>query len=1380
MKKQFGKYYLGLDLGTNSVGWAATDTEYNLLKINSKALWGIRLFEEAKTSEEMRLQRSSRRRIDRATWRIKLLQELFSKAITAVDPAFYLRIQESNLQMNEKQPNNKVKYSLFGTSFLSDREYYDRYPTIYHLRKAMLDNDKDAFDVRLLYIVLSHMFKHRGHFLFEGLNAEQVNDFNSVYGEAVAYFCNNIEGFADWDGGDFNKAKEILTNKSLSVSEKKKHLTVVFDSKDKQIKEFATFLSGGKGNFSALFNDKDLEEMPNKSFSLKDDSLDEKGAEIEKYLGDRYVAIEKIKAIVDWGVLQEILHGNKTISEGKVKIYEDHKRDLELLKSFLRDHAKHLYKRVFSYKAGADKDNYSCYVGSCLLPSGKKAVIHREQGINQESFCKFLEKTLKGLKEFDEVQDGTEQITEIDKLFYRIKNSTAFPKQVNKGNGVIPMQVNKTELVRILENASKHLDFLKQADESGLTIVDKLIDIFSFRIPYYVGPLAGNEESRIKKRCWCVRKEVGKITPWNFETKIDLSQSAENFIKNMTNKCSYLEGEDVLPKSSLLYSEFVTRNELNNLAVDGQKLPIEVINKLIEELLIKGRGKLNKKKIAYFLRNNNLGYGVQKENITGVDDILQANMQSYKDLCNVFGRSFVDKHTEMMENIIKWITIFSEEKGMLLEKIKQNYPEVSSKQLTMLKRLRYKDWGRLSQTLLNSSDIAYIDDATGECITIIEAMGREPINFMQLLSNEHHYGFIRKIKAFNQELTSAPSDISYDYVDKMYIAPSVKRTIWQTLLIVKELKKIIGHDPERIFLEMPRGEKDKVRTVSRKQKLQELYKRTKEINLDFVESDIKQKMLGQLEQYSEEDLRDNKLFYYFAQMGRCMYTGRRIDLSELYFKKGGKALYDKDHIYPRSKTKDDSLDNLVLVYYLENREKTDKYPISPEIQKKMKPFWEMLLHYGFISQKKFERLTRVTPLTNEELAGFINRQLVETSQATKAVAELLKLECSTSTLVYSRAGNVSDFRQEFDMLKCRSINDLHHAKDAYLNIVVGNVYHTKFAQNPYEYITHMSSSEKYSLKTKEMYSRVVKRNDIIAWIPGEEGTLAKVRKTMLKNNVLYTRMPVENKGKMFDATMYKKGVEGIPLKKNKPVDRYGGYKGVDSAYFMLVQSEVKKGKKVSEILTIETVPVYKAKQIAESENAAIEYLVKECGLFNPKIVIKKLLKNTLIELNGCRVHITGKSDVNITSVLASQLVLSYDWIKYFKRIESFDKRKKNNKQAVITAWDGITAEKNMELYEVLLEKHKANVYCNRPSKQINTLEFGRAYFSMLSLEEQCETLLEISSLFLNKPLTADLSSIGGGPKAGRMNFNKKVSGKKLKVVFQSVTGVFEKVQDYSL
>ena len=33
-------YYLGLDLGSNSVGWAVTDEEYNIVRRKGKALWG--------------------------------------------------------------------------------------------------------------------------------------------------------------------------------------------------------------------------------------------------------------------------------------------------------------------------------------------------------------------------------------------------------------------------------------------------------------------------------------------------------------------------------------------------------------------------------------------------------------------------------------------------------------------------------------------------------------------------------------------------------------------------------------------------------------------------------------------------------------------------------------------------------------------------------------------------------------------------------------------------------------------------------------------------------------------------------------------------------------------------------------------------------------------------------------------------------------------------------------------------------------------------------------------------------------------------------------------------------------------------------------------
>lgn len=52
--KKFEEYYLGLDMGTGSVGWAVTNPSYNVIKRHGKALWGIRLFESANTAEERR------------------------------------------------------------------------------------------------------------------------------------------------------------------------------------------------------------------------------------------------------------------------------------------------------------------------------------------------------------------------------------------------------------------------------------------------------------------------------------------------------------------------------------------------------------------------------------------------------------------------------------------------------------------------------------------------------------------------------------------------------------------------------------------------------------------------------------------------------------------------------------------------------------------------------------------------------------------------------------------------------------------------------------------------------------------------------------------------------------------------------------------------------------------------------------------------------------------------------------------------------------------------------------------------------------------------------------------------------------------------------
>lgn len=97
------EYYMGLDMGTGSLGWAITDTDYHILRRHGKALWGVRLFESALTAEERRSFRIARRRLDRRNWRIQILQELFSEEISKVDLGFFQRMKESKYYPEDKK-----------------------------------------------------------------------------------------------------------------------------------------------------------------------------------------------------------------------------------------------------------------------------------------------------------------------------------------------------------------------------------------------------------------------------------------------------------------------------------------------------------------------------------------------------------------------------------------------------------------------------------------------------------------------------------------------------------------------------------------------------------------------------------------------------------------------------------------------------------------------------------------------------------------------------------------------------------------------------------------------------------------------------------------------------------------------------------------------------------------------------------------------------------------------------------------------------------------------------------------------------------------------------------------------------------------------------
>ena len=143
-----------------------------------------------------------------------------------------------------------------------------------------------------------------------------------------------------------------------------------------------------------------------------------------------------------------------------------------------------------------------------------------------------------------------------------------------KDNSVIPYQVHLYELDKILANLKDKIPLI---EEEG----DKIRQIFTFRLPYYVGPLNGVPKSDGERTNWAERK-AEKIYPWNFQEIVDEETSAQKFIRRMTNKCTYLLHEDVLPKYSLLYSKFTVLNELNNLRLNGEPLSVTLSRKFMK------------------------------------------------------------------------------------------------------------------------------------------------------------------------------------------------------------------------------------------------------------------------------------------------------------------------------------------------------------------------------------------------------------------------------------------------------------------------------------------------------------------------------------------------------------------------------------------------------------------------------------------------------------------------------------------------------------------------------------------------------------------------------------------------------------------------------
>lgn len=1354
-------YYLGLDIGTNSVGWAVTDENYNLCRFRGKDMWGIRLFEGAETAQDRRLKRNGRRRLRRRVQRIKLLQEIFAEEIGKIDKSFFIRMNESRLHLEDKSV--KEKHPLFIDKDYSDIEYYEQYPTIYHLRKELIEN-ANYHDPRLVYLALHHIIKARGHFLIEG-SLGDAKDFNLVFDK----LCCTLQEEMDWMADTANNKeaiKEILTSKNKAKTEKAKAIKELLKIIDETSKEeekrqntiteiVFKLIAGNKGDIEKLF-DLEKKSLTKGSFSFAEANYDEDvRPDMESKIPDYVHIIDLIKGVYDWSVLVEILQGENDISNAKVNQYETHKKNLKMLKTIVaKNFDRKTYKSLF---IDQNDKSYASYIGAANK-NGKKISVKKSK---DDSFFKALKTHLDKIQEGDYGYEETKAILKIEKI------EDLLPLQRSKANGAIPNQINKAELIKILDNAETYLSFLKEKDSEGITNKDKIISIFDFRIPYFVGPLSDRHRAQGSHN-WMVRKEGknGKIYPWNIETIVDYEKSNEAFIKRMTNKCTYLIGEDVIPKNALLYSKYMVLNELNNLKVRGNKINAETKQNIFRDLF-QNRAKVTGKAVLEYLRRELPE--LQKEDLSGFDNDFNTSLKSYMDFKKqIFGDEIEKKEVQnMVEDIIRWITIYGDDSKMIRNVIEKEYPNrLTEEQLKKVCRLRYSGWGNFSKKFLKG--VKGTDKETGETFNLIEAMWQTNNNLMQLLSGS--FTFAEEIEKENSKVTETIEKVSYEeLVDKMYVSPATKRAIWQTVQISEEIKKAMGCAPKKIFVEMARGggEKNK-RTISRKKVLEELY--------ESCEADVRY-LTNELERFSERDLNSMKLYLYFTQRGQCMYTGEKIDLDELMQKN---SRWDRDHIYPQSKIKDDSIDNLVLVNKNINAKKSNEV-LSGEIQRSMHSLWKILLNKTFISKKKYDRLTKRGEFSDEELAGFISRQIVETRQSSKAASELLGRINENTEIIYVKAALASEFRKKpLNMLKSRRVNDYHHGKDAYLNIVVGDVYHAKFTSNPLLWFKENRNTP-YSIN--KVFNFDVKRGDKVIWEKctededgiGYGGTIDKVREIMQRDNLLYTEYTYCSKGELFDATLQKKGKKNvnIPLKSGLDIEKYGGYQGASTSYFAQVEFDGKKGESVKNIIGV---PIYIANRLSQNPSAFEDYCRDVKGMTNVKILVPKIKKNTLMIINGFAMRIRGESGsggINLSFKAAKQLHLDDESLELVRRIEKYIE--KNRAYKINKDIDKITDEAINRLYDILLNKLKGT-YKYRPSNPKAIIEESRtAFYTTIEIEKKVSAIYEMLKLFrCDNDTSADLTILGGSKNTGVLTINKNtVSKNEVEIINQSITGLFE-------
>lgn len=1367
-------YSIGLDIGDTSIGYAVIDDDCNVVKVKHKHAWGAYLFDAGETAAKRRAFRSQRTHYARRRERIAALQMLTADDVLSADDSFFIKLKSSFLHNVEedKELGRTNHFNLLEGEY-TDKDFYKQYPTIYHLRSALVQS-QDKVDIRLVYLAIHHIIKYRGNFLREG---EKINFTCTDIDRQIADFFDEYDNVMseqkevfDIESDSLNKsnvAKEIeniLQDDRLKKKDKVVKITALYvDKTAKSIAtEFAKAMVGYSFSTQKLF---DLQEPlivkengKEETISFGSGDWDEKEEQYLSDLQDYATLIQSLKVLYDSAFFYKLLQGKEYLSDAMTLKYEKHKYDLRVLKRLLKQDVA-LYKATFR---NIGDSNYVAYVG---YTDGKSGGVLPKK-VDRKKFYSKLKEIIKDLPDCEDKQYVLDEI-ENDNFLLRLNDVS---------NSIIPYQANLLELEKILDNQSQYYPTLKENR-------DKIITLLTFRRPYYVGKLKGP-----KSTCWNEREFDCKLYPWDIKELLETTdwgnELGANFIQRMTNQCTYFPTEDSLPLNSIYYQAYVCLNELSGINVDDQKkkvLTADMLRDIFVNLVCKKRS-VKKSDVANHLKVN---YNLEttKERLTGFadDNKLLGKMTTLLDMKRIFGADFDLKYVDIYEEIVRYVSIFEDIKPRK-EQLKKIIG-LDEKYIEPLSKLRYKGWGRFSKKFLHG--ILTTDNNPTKRRTVLQTMYERLENLNKVIYDKS-LGILEQITPKQDTIEKFDYD---EHVEPLYCSPSIKKSIWNCCKLVEEIVKIMGCPPKHIFLETTKEDQEKKKKDSRLDKISKLYKSIAD-DPQYRNEACENKTSSMLSAEKTTKLTD-KVYLWLTQLGRCMYTGDIITYDEL-------ESCEIDHIVPRHYIKDDSLSNRVLVKKIENQNKSGTLALSLEVRTRMQDFWQYLHKHSLISKRKLNNLNK-TDYDENDMVGFINRQLVETSQTIKEVTNLLKKRFADTEVrgVKAKMNSLmrSAHREQYpEFYKLRSLNDMHHAKDAYLTAVIGyfvteeypewgqdrKSLALKFALEEGRYYGDFDKlvNKRYGLIIDKMMKSIEEMTEF-----GDK--YFNVLKTMGFNDCIIVKAKnFEANRNFYDMVPIKAGEGCVPLRyiDGNPLnpELYGSFGKVQSTCWYVVKCIERKQEKYKCVgVTAQEYALIKALTTQEAREQELNrYLQDEYSAIEIVMPIyqnQKIVKTNEYGTHPCYIT-SAKYCINAVQMVVDKK--HYETIALIDRVEN---ERKNLSTATLMAIEederkqdanSTTPKFEEKIKELIvdfcqqLHKYYA-VYHNNADKIV---AFVNDKFDKLSLKEQVEFAANIMRLGQANSCQLNMKSTIGTTGFGMMN--NGFAPEEVTYIDQSMTGLY--------